>query len=326
MITGIPVQSIAQKENIKLLQMAAVLKKKIVGQGEAIEKLVKTIQKTRVGLKEPTKPMGSFLFLGPTGVGKTALAQHLATYLFDKEDALIRIDMSEYIEKFSVSRLIGAPPGYIGYEDGGQFTEKIRKKPYSVILLDEIEKAHADVYHLLLQIMDNGTLTDSVGRRIDFRNTIIIMTSNIGAKEISKFGTTLGFSLKNINKNDIQANVKRLLQRTFNPEFLNRLDDTILFNTLTKQHIDKIFTISLNKFYHKTKALGYKISLSSTAKAFLCEKGYDQAYGVRPLHRAIQTYVEDFIAEKILQGDLKKGTTVMADYKKGSDTLCLNAK
>ena len=317
MITGIPIESIAQNESNKLLGMSDELSKKVIGQENAIEKLSKAIKRTRVGLKDPRKPIGSFVFLGPTGVGKTELAKVLAKYLFDKEDSLIRVDMSEYMEKFSISRLVGAPPGYVGYEEGGQLSEKVRRKPYSVILLDEIEKAHPDIYNILLQILDDGFLTDGLGHRVDFRNTILIMTSNIGARDIKDFGSGIGFetsaNIENVNQN-ISATIDKALKRTFNPEFLNRLDDVIIFNSLSKKDLYKIIDISLNKLYAKANEMGYIINLTGKAKDFLIEKGYDPKYGARPLDRAIQKYLEDVLAEEILNGELKKGDSIIADY------------
>ena len=324
MITGIPVERIAQNESNKLLGMSDELSKKVIGQENAIEKLSKAIKRTRVGLKDPRKPIGSFVFLGPTGVGKTELAKVLAKYLFDKEDSLIRVDMSEYMEKFSISRLVGAPPGYVGYEEGGQLSEKVRRKPYSVILLDEIEKAHPDIYNILLQILDDGFLTDGLGHRVDFRNTILIMTSNIGARDIKDFGSGIGFetsaNIENVNQN-ISATIDKALKRTFNPEFLNRLDDVIIFNSLSKKDLYKIIDISLNKLYAKANEIGYIINLTGKAKDFLIEKGYDPKYGARPLDRAIQKYLEDVLAEEILSGELKKGDSIIADYDTKKKTI-----
>ncbi len=317
MMTGIPVKRIAQKEGAKLLSMNDDLAGKVIGQEEAIKKLTKAIQRTRVGLKDPKKPIGSFIFLGPTGVGKTELAKMLANYLFDKEDSLIRIDMSEYMEKFSVSRLVGAPPGYVGYEEGGQLTEKVRRKPYSVILLDEIEKAHPDVFNILLQVLDDGVLTDGLGRKVDFRNTIIIMTSNIGVRDLKDFGAGIGFAskAKSDNMDDvIKSTIQSALKKAFSPEFLNRLDDVVVFNSLTREHIFKIIDISLGKLFARITDLGYKIELTDPAKEFLAEKGYDQQYGARPLNRAIQKYLEDAVAEEILKGDLSEGDVIQADY------------
>lgn len=329
MMTGIPVNKIAQKENAKLITMADDLKGKVIGQDDAILKLSKAIQRTRVGLKDPKKPIGSFVFLGPTGVGKTELAKVLANYLFDKEDSLVRIDMSEYMEKFSVSRLVGAPPGYVGYEEGGQLTEKIRRKPYSVILLDEIEKAHPDVFNILLQVLDDGILTDGLGRRVDFRNTIIIMTSNIGARDLKDFGTGIGFETqtrKNQQDEMMKATIQSALRKTFAPEFLNRLDDVIVFNHLLREDIHNIIDISLGKLLTRILTLGYKVELTDKAKDFLAEKGYDQQYGARPLNRAIQKYVEDPVAEEILKGDVQQGDTILADYVDKSENLLMKIK
>jgi len=327
MMTGIPTKRIAQKEGSKLLGMGEELGGKVIGQEEAIKKLSKAIQRTRVGLKDPKKPIGSFIFLGPTGVGKTELAKTLATYLFDKEDALIRIDMSEYMEKFSVSRLVGAPPGYVGYEEGGQLTEKVRRKPYSVVLLDEIEKAHPDVFNLLLQVLDDGILTDGLGRRVDFRNTIIIMTSNIGVRDLKDFGAGIGFAnrAKSDNVDEImKSTIQSALKKAFSPEFLNRLDDVVVFNSLSKENIFKIIDISLGKLFHRITDLGYTIELTEKAKEFIANKGYDQQYGARPLNRAIQKYLEDAIAEEILKGELTEGDVITADYTEEATELTIS--
>ena len=324
MMTGIPTRRIAQNEGAKLLNMGEELKGKVVGQDDAIKKLTKAIQRTRVGLKDPKKPIGSFVFLGPTGVGKTELAKMLATYLFDKEDALVRIDMSEYMEKFSVSRLVGAPPGYVGYEEGGQLTEKVRRKPYSVVLLDEIEKAHPDVFNILLQVLDDGVLTDGLGRRVDFRNTIIIMTSNIGVRDLKDFGAGIGFASKAKEENMdevMKSTIQNALKKAFSPEFLNRLDDVVIFNSLNKEHIHKIIDINLKKLFARITDLGYTIELSEKAKDFLSEKGYDKQYGARPLNRAIQKYLEDALAEEILKGELSEGDVILADYSGEGDEL-----
>ena len=329
MMTGIPTNRIAQKESNKLLNMAEELNARVIGQDEAIKKLTKAIQRTRVGLKDPKKPIGSFIFLGPTGVGKTELAKVLATYLFDKEDALVRIDMSEYMEKFSVSRLVGAPPGYVGYEEGGQLTEKVRRKPYSVVLLDEIEKAHPDVFNILLQVLDDGILTDGLGRRVDFRNTIIIMTSNIGVRDLKDFGSGIGFaSAANRQSDDenIKSTIQNALKRAFSPEFLNRLDDLIVFNSLHREHIHKIIDITLRKLFDRIIQLGYNVELSDKAKDFLAEKGYDQQFGARPLNRAIQKYLEDPVAEEILKGEIEEGGTIFADYDGKGDVLTVKVK
>jgi len=329
MITGISVNRIAQNESAKLLKMGEALAGRVIGQEEAIKKLTKAIQRTRVGLKDPKKPIGSFVFLGPTGVGKTELAKVLATYLFDKEDSLIRIDMSEYMEKFSISRLVGAPPGYVGYEEGGQLTEKVRRKPYSVILLDEIEKAHPDVYNILLQVLDDGILTDGLGRRVDFRNTIIIMTSNIGVRDLKDFGAGIGFATQTKQEamDDIMKDtIQKALKKTFSPEFLNRLDDVIVFNSLQKEHIHKIIDISLGKLFVRIKDLGYDIELTEKAKDFLSDKGYDPQYGARPLNRAIQKYLEDPIAEEILKGEIQVGDTLLADHVEGAEEIVVSLK
>ncbi|XOV93121.1 MAG: ATP-dependent Clp protease ATP-binding subunit [Bacteroidota bacterium] len=329
MMTGIPTKRIAQNESVKLLSMKDELNKKVIGQDEAIKKLSKAIQRTRVGLKDPKKPIGSFIFLGPTGVGKTEMAKVLSTYLFDKEDSLIRIDMSEYMEKFSVSRLVGAPPGYVGYEEGGQLTEKVRRKPYSVVLLDEIEKAHPDVFNILLQVLDDGILTDGLGRRVDFRNTIIIMTSNIGVRDLKDFGAGIGFATqaKRESGDDImRSTIQNALKKAFSPEFLNRLDDVIVFNTLEKEHIHKIIDISLDKLFERVIELGYQVELTKNAKDFLSDKGYDPQFGARPLNRAIQKYLEDAVAEEILKGEIQEGDTIVADWDKKSDELTIKVK
>ncbi|MBX2915330.1 MAG: ATP-dependent Clp protease ATP-binding subunit [Cyclobacteriaceae bacterium] len=329
MMTGIPANRIAQKESNKLLGMGDQLNGKVIGQDEAIKKLTKAIQRTRVGLKDPKKPIGSFIFLGPTGVGKTELAKVLATYLFDKEDSLVRIDMSEYMEKFSVSRLVGAPPGYVGYEEGGQLTEKVRRKPYSVVLLDEIEKAHPDVFNILLQVLDDGILTDGLGRRVDFRNTIIIMTSNIGVRDLKDFGAGIGFTTAAKRENEeehMKSTIQSALKRAFSPEFLNRLDDVIVFNSLQREHIHKIIDITLGKLFARIITLGYHVELTEKAKDFLAEKGYDPQFGARPLNRAIQKYLEDPVAEEILKGEVPEGGTIIADYEGTGETLTIKAK
>ncbi|TAF67752.1 MAG: ATP-dependent Clp protease ATP-binding subunit [Cytophagales bacterium] len=329
MMTGIPTQRVAQKESLKILGMGDALKGKVIGQDEAVQKLVKAIQRTRVGLKDPRKPIGSFVFLGPTGVGKTELAKTLATYLFDKEDALVRIDMSEYMEKFSVSRLVGAPPGYVGYEEGGQLTEKIRRKPYSVVLLDEIEKAHPDVFNILLQVLDDGILTDGLGRRVDFKNTIIIMTSNIGVKDLKDFGAGVGFATKAREEQQdelMKSTIQNALKKAFSPEFLNRLDDVIVFNSLQREHIHQIIDIMLAKVFARISTLGYQVELTEKAKDFLAEKGYDPQYGARPLQRAIQKYLEDPVAEEILKGEVAEGDTIIGDYTGEGESLTLSIR
>ncbi len=329
MMTGIPTNRIAQKESNKLLGMAGELSGRVIGQEEAIKKLTKAIQRTRVGLKDPKKPIGSFVFLGPTGVGKTELAKVLATYLFDKEDAIIRIDMSEYMEKFSVSRLVGAPPGYVGYEEGGQLTEKVRRKPYSVVLLDEIEKAHPDVFNILLQVLDDGILTDGLGRRVDFRNTIIIMTSNIGVRDLKDFGSGIGFASQSKQANEeeiMKSTIQSALKKAFSPEFLNRLDDVIVFNSLQREHIHKIIDLTLGKLFARILSIGYHVELTDKAKDFLAEKGYDQQFGARPLNRAIQKFLEDPVAEEILKGEVEEGGTIHADYDGKGDVLTIKIK
>lgn len=302
MMTGVPTQRIAQTEGNRLLEMGNTLKGSVIGQDEAIKKVVKAIQRNRIGLKDPEKPIGVFMFLGPTGVGKTHLAKKLAEYLFDSSDALIRMDMSEYMEKFTVSRLVGAPPGYVGYEEGGQLTEKVRRRPYSVVLLDEIEKAHPDVFNLLLQVMDEGRLTDSLGRRIDFKNTIIIMTSNVGSRQLKDFGTSgVGFNTTADDKKQAQGVISKALNRVFSPEFLNRIDDIVMFDQLDKDAIFKIIDVELADFYGRVMKLGYELKLSEEAKDFIAEKGYDKNFGARPLKRAIQKYLEDDLAELLLK-------------------------
>ncbi|MFC2097693.1 ATP-dependent Clp protease ATP-binding subunit [Bacteroidota bacterium] len=318
MMTGVPVQRIAQAEGTRLLKMNDEIKNNIIGQNEAIKKIVKAIQRNRAGLKDPNKPIGSFIFLGPTGVGKTQLAKVLSTYLFDSSDSMIRIDMSEYIEKFSVSRLVGAPPGYVGYEEGGQLTEKVRRRPYSVVLLDEIEKAHPDIFHILLQVLDDGQLTDGLGRRIDFKNTIVIMTSNIGSRQIKEFGKGIGFpSNKSEGNSDYQKSVfQKALNKTFAPEFLNRIDDVIIFNSLSKKDIFSIIDIELRGLYKRVADLGYKLKISTVAKDFIAEKGYDSKFGARPLKRAIQKYLEDPMAEAIIEASIKEGDCISVGLNK----------
>ena len=312
MATNIPVSKIAQSEGNKLASMSTTLKEKIIGQDAAVETVTRAIQRNRAGLKDPNKPIGTFLFLGPTGVGKTQLAKVLAQYMFDSPDSIIRIDMSEYMEKHAVSRLIGAPPGYVGYNEGGQLSERVRRKPYSVVLLDEIEKAHPDIFNLLLQVLDEGRLTDSNGRHIDFRNTVLILTSNIGTKELKEFGKGLGYS--NATKRDTAANsraiIEKALKKAFTPEFLNRLDEQILFNSLTKEDIEKIIEIELKELYNRVSQAGYKLKLSKKIKKFVADAGFDPQYGARPLKRAIQRYIEDPLAEKIISGTVKPGGTV----------------
>jgi ATP-dependent Clp protease ATP-binding subunit ClpC len=329
MMTGIPVKRMVQAETDKLRKMAQDLKEAVVGQDDAIEKVVKAIQRNRVGLKDPKKPIGSFIFLGPTGVGKTELARALARYMFDSDDALIRIDMSEYMEKFTVSRLIGAPPGYVGYEEGGQLTEKVRRKPYSVILLDEIEKAHPDIYNILLQVLDDGQLTDGLGRKIDFKNTTIIMTSNIGARQLKDFGDGVGFTtasrIANAEENN-KAVIEKALKRTFSPEFLNRIDDVVIFNQLTEENIFSIIDILMKGVTKRLENLGLQLELTEDAKKFISEKGYDQQFGARPLHRAIQKYLEDPLAEEILNMNVKNGDVLIASLDKENSKVVFNVK
>lgn len=317
MMTGIPVMRMVEAESKKLRRMGEDLRGAVIGQDEAINKVVKAIQRNRVGLKDPRKPIGSFIFLGPTGVGKTELARALARHMFDSDEALIRIDMSEYMEKFSLSRLIGAPPGYVGYEEGGQLTEKVRRKPYSVVLLDEIEKAHPDIFNILLQVLDDGQLTDGLGRKVDFKNTLIIMTSNIGVRQLKDFGAGVGFatSARTENAEDISRGViEKALKRTFSPEFLNRIDDVIIFNSLGEEHIAKIIDIIMKDVMKRLNTLGFNLELMDSAKKFIAEKGYDQQFGARPLHRAIQKYLEDPLAEEILNHRIKEGDNVKADF------------
>lgn len=319
MMTGIPLQRVALNEGDRLLQMNERMQGSVIGQEQAIVKVVKAIQRNRAGLKDPNKPIGSFIFLGPTGVGKTQLAKELAKYLFDNEESLIRIDMSEYMEKFAISRLIGAPPGYVGYEEGGQLTEKVRRKPYAVVLLDEIEKAHPDVFNILLQILDDGYCTDSLGRKIDFRNTIIIMTSNIGARQLKDFGQGVGFSTsakQEQSPDHAKSVVENALKKAFAPEFLNRIDDVVMFNSLSREDIHKIIDIELKKLYGRINELGYQIQITDEAKDFIAEKGYDIAYGARPLKRAIQKYLEDPLAEEILRAKLNEGDTIKIGFDK----------
>ncbi|MBX2922693.1 MAG: ATP-dependent Clp protease ATP-binding subunit [Chitinophagaceae bacterium] len=319
MMTGIPVKRMVQAETEKLRRMAEDLNGAVIGQDEAILKVVKAIQRNRVGLKDPKKPIGTFIFLGPTGVGKTELARALARYMFDSEDALIRIDMSEYMEKFTVSRLIGAPPGYVGYEEGGQLTERVRRKPYSVVLLDEIEKAHPDIYNILLQVLDDGQLTDGLGRKVDFKNTLIIMTSNIGVRQLKDFGEGVGFATaarQQSSEENNKAVIEKALKRTFSPEFLNRIDDVMIFNTLTQEHIFRIIDILMKGVMKRLSNLGFSLELTEEAKTFIAEKGYDQQFGARPLHRAIQKYLEDPLAEEILNMHVKAGDVLIADLDK----------
>jgi ATP-dependent Clp protease ATP-binding subunit ClpC len=329
MMTGIPVKRMVQAETDKLRKMAEDMREMVIGQDEALQKVVKAIQRNRVGLKDPKKPIGTFIFLGPTGVGKTELARALARYMFDSEDALVRIDMSEYMEKFTVSRLIGAPPGYVGYEEGGQLTERVRRKPYSVILLDEIEKAHPDIYNILLQVLDDGQLTDGLGRKVNFKNTLIIMTSNIGVRQLKDFGSGVGFATTARVEQEDEANkavIEKALKKTFSPEFLNRIDDVVIFNSLTKENIFNIIDILMKGVMKRLANLGFSLTLTEDAKAFLADKGYDVQFGARPLHRAIQKYLEDPLAEEILNMNVKAGDVLEADLDKENGKLVFSFK
>ena len=326
MMTGIPVNRVAEAESHRLHDLPNLIKGKVIGQDEAVSKVVKAIQRNRVGLKDPNKPIGSFIFLGQTGVGKTQLAKILATELFDNEDALVRIDMSEYMEKFAISRLIGAPPGYVGYEEGGQLTEKIRRKPYAVVLLDEIEKAHPDVFNMLLQILDDGHITDSLGRKIDFRNTIIIMTSNIGSRQLKDFGAGVGFgTAAKAAQADSNAKsvIENALKKSFAPEFLNRIDDVVVFNALEREDIHSIIDIELKKLILRIEDLGYKLTLTDEAKDYIADKGFDKQYGARPLKRAIQKYIEDALAEEIVNSQLKEGDSIHMELNKDKTELTI---
>ncbi len=329
MMTGIPVQKVAEKESGRLMKMSETISNSVIGQNEAVVKVVKAIQRNRAGLKDPNKPVGSFIFLGPTGVGKTQLCKVLAKYLFDSEDALVRIDMSEYMEKFAVSRLIGAPPGYVGYEEGGQLTEKVRRKPYSIVLLDEIEKAHPDVFNLLLQALDDGKLTDSLGRNVDFKNAIIIMTSNIGARQLQDFGTGVGFGTQT-RTDTLEENQKGVIQsalkKAFAPEFLNRIDDIVVFNSLNKEDIVKIIDIELNKLFKRINDLGYNVDISKEATSFIADKGFDQKFGARPLNRAIQKYIEDPLAEEIIQKKVNEGDSITIDFDAKNKDIVIKPK
>ncbi|MCM5527216.1 ATP-dependent Clp protease ATP-binding subunit [Parasegetibacter sp. NRK P23] len=329
MMTGIPVKRMVEAESEKLRKMGQDLKGMVVGQDEAISKVVKAIQRNRVGLKDPKKPIGTFIFLGPTGVGKTELARALARHMFDSEDSLIRIDMSEYMEKFTVSRLIGAPPGYVGYEEGGQLTEKVRRKPYSVILLDEIEKAHPDIYNILLQVLDDGQLTDGLGRKVDFKNTLIIMTSNIGVRQLKEFGDGVGFATASRVQNQEENNkavIEKALKRTFSPEFLNRIDDIMIFNQLNKEHIFEIIDILMKGVLKRLQNLGFSLEITPEAKDFIAEKGYDQQFGARPLHRSLQKHLEDPLAEEILTMKIKQGDVLIADLNKEEGKIFFTLK
>ncbi|MBO6532522.1 MAG: ATP-dependent Clp protease ATP-binding subunit, partial [Muricauda sp.] len=329
MMSGIPVNRIAQTESNKLAELPNLIKGFVIGQDEAVSKVARAIQRNRAGLKDPNKPIGSFIFLGQTGVGKTQLAKILAKELFDSEDALIRIDMSEYMEKFAISRLVGAPPGYVGYEEGGQLTEKVRRKPYSVVLLDEVEKAHPDVFNMLLQVLDDGFLTDSLGRKIDFRNTIIIMTSNIGARQLKDFGQGVGFgtAAKKAQADTHQKSViENALKKAFAPEFLNRIDDVVVFNPLEREDIHKIIDIELNKLYQRIKDIGYELKLSDEAKDYIADKGFDKQYGARPLKRAIQKYIEDALAEEIVNSKLEEGDSIFMELDEKKEELTIEIK
>ncbi len=328
MMTGVPVQRIAQAEGMRLREMAPRLKSAIIGQDPAIDKIVKAIQRNRLGLKDPNKPIGTFMFLGPTGVGKTHLAKKLAEYMFDSADSLIRIDMSEYMEKFTVSRLVGAPPGYVGYEEGGQLTEKVRTHPYSIVLLDEIEKAHPDVFNLLLQVLDEGRLTDSLGRRVDFKNTIIIMTSNIGTRQLKDFGSGVGFATRSneADKDYSRGVIQKALNKAFAPEFLNRVDDIIMFEPLDKDAIFRIIDLELDGFYKRVDSLGYKLTITDDAKNYIAEKGYDAQYGARPLKRAIQKYLEDELAEMIINASIEPGNEIFVDYNKDDEKITMDVR
>ncbi|MDB4494007.1 ATP-dependent Clp protease ATP-binding subunit, partial [Flavobacteriales bacterium] len=327
MMTGIPVKRIAEKESGKLARMNEDLQGKVIGQEDAIVRVARAIKRNRAGLKDPNKPIGSFIFLGPTGVGKTQLAKVLSRFMFDSEESLIRIDMSEYMEKFAISRLVGAPPGYVGYEEGGQLTEKVRRHPYSIILLDEIEKAHPDVFNLLLQALDDGLMTDSLGRKIDFRNTVIIMTSNIGARQLADFGTGVGFGTsarvdnENTNRDSV---IQTALKRAFSPEFLNRIDDVVVFKSLSRDHIHRIIDLELKSLIQRIEGLGYGIEVTGSAKDYLVDQGYDEKYGARPLKRAIQKHLEDPFAEEIINANIQEGDLLKADYKKDASALTIS--
>ena len=322
MMSGIPLTKITESESSKLATMGNVLKEKVVGQDEAVDKIVRAIQRSRSGLKSADKPIGSFFFLGSTGVGKTELTKVLAEYLFDSEDALIRVDMSEYMEKFSTTRLMGAPPGYVGYEEGGQLTEKVRRKPYSIVLLDEIEKAHPDILNMLLQVLDDGHMTDGLGRKVNFKNTIIIMTSNIGARQLSDFGNGVGFGTKakeDQKERRSDSIISSALKKAFSPEFLNRVDDMIMFKPLEREHIHSIIDIELGHLFTRINELGYKVKITDAAKDHICERGYDEKFGARPLKRSIQKLIEDPLAEQIVNSSLKEGDSIVIDYKEGVD-------
>jgi ATP-dependent Clp protease ATP-binding subunit ClpC len=324
MMTGVPLTKVSQNENQKLAKMYEIMSGSVIGQEEAVKKVTKAIQRGRVGLKDPNRPIGSFIFLGPTGVGKTELAKQLAKYLFDSEDSLIRVDMSEFMEKFAVSRLIGAPPGYVGHDEGGQLTEKVRRKPYSVILLDEIEKAHPEVFNLLLQVLDDGQLTDSLGRKVSFKNSIIIMTSNTGSRKLKEFGTGVGFNTKSREGSKSGAEkeiVEKELKKTFAPEFLNRIDDVIVFNSLEKEDIEKIIMVEINKLKTRVTDLEYDLDFTQSAIDNIVKNGFDPQYGARPLKRAIQKYVEDVLTEEIITNNPEKGSKLTLDYNSEEDKM-----
>ncbi len=318
MMTGVPAQRIAQSEGLRLLGMTDELKKQVIGQDEAIDKIARSIRRNRAGLRDPKRPIGSFMFLGPTGVGKTLLAKKLAEFLFNSDDALIRVDMSEYMEKFNVSRLVGAPPGYVGYEEGGQLTEKVRRHPYSVVLLDEIEKAHPDVFNMLLQVLDEGNLTDGLGRKVDFKNTIIIMTSNIGTRELKDFGAGVGFNTGELTKERSDSVIRKALNRQFSPEFLNRVDDIVTFGSLDHEAILKIVDIELASFYKRVEENGLKLEITDAAKNMVADHGFDIQYGARPLKRAIQSEIEDPLSEMLLREEAKPGDTIVIDVVDGN--------
>lgn len=325
MMTGVPTQRIAQSEGIRLLGMTDELKKKVIGQDEAIDKIARSIRRNRAGLRDPKRPIGSFMFLGPTGVGKTLLAKKLAEFLFNSDEALIRVDMSEYMEKFNVSRLVGAPPGYVGYEEGGQLTEKVRRHPYSVVLLDEIEKAHPDVFNMMLQVLDEGSLTDGLGRKVDFKNTIIIMTSNIGTRELKDFGAGVGFNTNELTKERSDSVIRKALNRQFSPEFLNRVDDIVTFGSLNHDSILKIVDIELASFYKRVEENGLKLEITDAAKNLVADRGFDIQYGARPLKRAIQSEIEDPLSEMLLREEAKPGDTIVIDVTDGKITTSIKA-
>jgi ATP-dependent Clp protease ATP-binding subunit ClpC len=324
LMSGVPLQRLAESENERLVRMGDALKGQVIGQDDAVQKIVRAVRRSRVGLKDPNKPIGSFMFLGPTGVGKTLLAKKLAEFMFGSADALIRIDMSEFMEKFSISRLVGAPPGYVGYEQGGQLTEKVRRKPYSIVLFDEIEKANSEVFNLLLQLLDEGFLTDGLGRKVDFKNTIIILTSNAGTRQLKEFGHGVGFNMsdtKSDNDSYAESVLHKALNKTFAPEFLNRIDEIIMFKSLDKESIGEIVMLEFKKLEERVNKLGLNIILSDKAKDFLIEKGYDKQYGARPLQRAMQTYLEDMLVEEMLRKNIAAGSTVQIEVSEDGKKL-----